>query len=142
MQEALCPSPGTFQGFLVAWWPQAQSLPENSSYPSCQPMTFTLLKIPGSLTVAWKHGGLLEGQGTGHWSHLALVAHVDWMIRGLRVRAWPGGCCTVHVGSPATLQFSSVAQSCPTLGDPMNCSTPGLPVHHQLPEFTQTSPNL
>ena len=30
-------------------------------------------------------------------------------------------------------QFSSVAQSCPTLGDPMNCSTPGLPVHHQLP---------
>ena len=36
------------------------------------------------------------------------------------------------------LQFSSVAQSCPTLCDPMNCSTPGLPVHHQLPEFTQT----
>ena len=36
------------------------------------------------------------------------------------------------------LQFSSVAQSCPTLCDPMNHSTPGLPVHHQLPEFTQT----
>ena len=36
------------------------------------------------------------------------------------------------------LQFSSVAQSCPTLCNPMNCSTPGLPVHHQLPEFTQT----
>ena len=35
-------------------------------------------------------------------------------------------------------QFSSVAQSCPTLCDPMNCSTPGLPVHHELPEFTQT----
>ena len=35
-------------------------------------------------------------------------------------------------------QFSSVAQSCPTLCDPMNSSTPGLPVHHQLPEFTQT----
>ena len=34
--------------------------------------------------------------------------------------------------------FSSVTQSCPTLCDPMNCSTPGLPVHHQLPEFTQT----
>ena len=33
---------------------------------------------------------------------------------------------------------SSVAQSCPTLCDPMNRSTPGLPVHHQLPEFTQT----
>ena len=35
-------------------------------------------------------------------------------------------------------QFSSVAQSCPTLCDPMNRSTPGLPVHHQLPESTQT----
>ena len=36
------------------------------------------------------------------------------------------------------LQFSSVIQLCPTLCDPMNRSTPGLPVHHQLPEFTQT----
>ena len=36
------------------------------------------------------------------------------------------------------IQFSSVAQSCLTLCDPMNCNTPGLPVHHQLPEFTQT----
>ena len=36
------------------------------------------------------------------------------------------------------IQFSSVAQSCPTLCNPMNCSMPGLPVHHQLPEFTQT----
>ena len=35
-------------------------------------------------------------------------------------------------------QFSPVAQSCPTLRNPMNCSTPGLPVHHQLPELTQT----
>ena len=35
-------------------------------------------------------------------------------------------------------QFSSVTQSCPTLCDPMNCNTPGLPVRHQLPEFTQT----
>ena len=36
------------------------------------------------------------------------------------------------------VQFSSVAQSCPTLCDPMNRSTPGLPVRHKLPEFTQT----
>ena len=35
-------------------------------------------------------------------------------------------------------QFSSVAQLCPTLCDPMNCRMPGLPVHHQLPEFTHT----
>ena len=38
----------------------------------------------------------------------------------------------------SSIQFSSVAQSCLTLCDPMNRSTPGLPVHHQLPEFTQT----
>ena len=36
------------------------------------------------------------------------------------------------------VQFSSVVQSCPTLCDPMNCSMPGLSVHHQLPEFTKT----
>ena len=38
----------------------------------------------------------------------------------------------------ASVQFSSVAQSCPTLCDPMDCSTLGFPVHHQLPELTQT----
>ena len=37
-----------------------------------------------------------------------------------------------------SVQFSSVTQSRPTLCDPMDCSTPGLPVHHQLPESTQT----
>ena len=39
---------------------------------------------------------------------------------------------------PIPKNFSSVAQSCPTLCDAMNRSTPGLPVHHHLPEFTQT----
>ena len=42
-------------------------------------------------------------------------------------------CCSRH-----SVQFSSVAQSCLTLCDPMDCSTPGLPVHCQLLEFTQT----
>ena len=41
-------------------------------------------------------------------------------------------------GIEGDTQFSPVAQSCPTLCDPMDCSTAGLPVHHQLPEFTQT----
>ena len=41
-------------------------------------------------------------------------------------------------GSSLFIQFSSVAQACPTLCDPIDCSTPGLPVHHQLPEFTHT----
>ena len=46
-------------------------------------------------------------------------------------------CSDVYVQF-SSLQFSSVTQSCLTLCDPMNRSTPGLPVHHQLPEFTQT----
>ena len=44
----------------------------------------------------------------------------------------------VHIYFLLYLQYSSVAQLCPTLCDPMNRSTPGLPVHHQLPELTQT----
>ena len=50
-----------------------------------------------------------------------------WQMKSLRYHS-----------SFSSVQFSSVAQLCPTLCDPMNCSTPGLPVHHQLPEFTQT----
>ena len=44
-----------------------------------------------------------------------------------------------HLGiEPATPAFSSVAQSCPTLCDPMDCSSPGFPVNHKLLELTQT----
>ena len=43
-----------------------------------------------------------------------------------------------HMHPLSTVHFSSVAQSCPTLCDPTDYSTPDLPVHHQLPEFTQT----
>ena len=60
---------------------------------------------------------------------------VGW---GMTVQArhrWRLGGVCIYVHS---VQSSSVAQSCPTLCDPMNLSTPGLPVHHQLPEFTQT----
>ena len=43
-----------------------------------------------------------------------------------------------HIFSDIPFQFSLVAQLCPTLCHPMNRSTPGLPVHHQLPDFTET----
>ena len=49
---------------------------------------------------------------------------------------WHGKSLTDFFANPN--EFSSVTQSCPTLCDPMNYSTPGLPVHHQLLEFTQT----
>ena len=44
----------------------------------------------------------------------------------------------IDIYTLSSVQFSSVAQSCPTLCNPMNRSTPGLPVNHQFPEFTQT----
>ena len=46
--------------------------------------------------------------------------------------------CKLGTRIISDVQFSSVTQLCPTLCDPMNRSTPGLPVHHHLPEFTQT----
>ena len=57
--------------------------------------------------------------------------HVSWI---------PGRFFTTEPPAKPLLlhQFSSVIQSCPTLCDPMDCSTPGLPVHHQLPELSQT----
>ena len=48
------------------------------------------------------------------------------------------GCFNKNTVDWRAYQFSSVAQSSPTVCDPMDCSTPGLPVRHQLPEFTQT----
>ena len=45
---------------------------------------------------------------------------------------------TSFISNKGCSQFSSVAQSCPALCDPMDCSMPGLPVHQQLPEFTET----
>ena len=57
----------------------------------------------------------------------------QWFLP-LPSKQYPGD----STASENAVQFSSVAQSCPPLCDPMDCSTPGLPVHHQLPEFTQT----
>ena len=58
-----------------------------------------------------------------------------------RTGIWPSWAKIIRAfprASNGIVQFSSVAQLCPTLCNPMNCSTPGLPVHHQFPEFTQT----
>ena len=65
---------------------------------------------------------LLQGIFPTQGSNLGLL-HCRWILYQLNY---------------SSVQFSSVAQSCLTLCDPMNSSTPGLPAHHQLPEFTQT----
>ena len=59
-----------------------------------------------------------------------------WLIK--RAQHYLGCRQTNKLRLTLEMTFSSVAQSCPTLYDPMNRSTPGLPVHHQLLEFTQT----
>ena len=71
-----------------------------------------------------------------------------WHVHGITVACCRVGgieCSSVCMGAFErdhhdihSVQFSSIAQLCPTLCDPMNHSTPGLPVHHQLLEFTQT----
>ena len=60
------------------------------------------------------------------------------------IKPWAFGMGALNTRPKATrepqfIQFSSVTQSCPTLCDPMKCSIPGLPVHHQLPDFNQTN---
>ena len=65
-------------------------------------------------------------------SHIIHVCHLKCTCREWLCSSVCAAIITI------SFQFSSVTQSCPTLCDPMNRSTPGLPVHHQLPEFTQT----
>ena len=60
---------------------------------------------------------------------------VTWSFSGIEIL---GQISRIGLKMFSSVQFSSVAQSCPTLCDPMNRNTPGLPVHHQLPDFTQT----
>ena len=72
----------------------------------------------------WQVGSLpLSYQGSPRFYCAGIKVHKSWVFRAILF---------------SSVQFSSVAQSCPTLCDPMNRSTPGFPVHHHLPEFTQT----
>ena len=97
--------------------------------------------------MAWRPGGevsqvaaclMLQGPAaTGHAHPASCVCYSSKCCSH-----WYKHRCTcaaeIYCRPTAYSLFSSVAQLCPTLCDPMNRSTPGLPVHHQLPEFTQT----
>ena len=89
------------------------------------------------------------GKFTEMESRLVVARSLEWLqIQGYfwgdensQIRQWWFSNNFVNIlkaTEMSTFQFSSVAQSSPTLCDPMNRSTPGLPVHHQLPESTQT----
>ena len=89
--------------------------------------------------VLTKHGPLKEETAT---HSRVLVWITPWIVwKGKKIRHWkmsPTGWKVFNIPLGSSVQFSSVTQSCPTLCNPMNCSTPGLPVHDQLPESTQT----
>ena len=91
------------------------SLPGSSVHGVLQARILVWVAIPFS-------GGSSQPRNLTRVSYIAGRFFTIWTTRRVQV---------VH-------QFSSVAQLCPTLCDPMNHSTPGLPVHHQLPESTQT----
>ena len=85
-------------------------------------------------------GCLLESK---QWLRIYSVSQSLWGIIGGKTQQRCAKSSTflfIHLRCEVfnSVQFSPVAQWCPTLCDPMNPSTPGLPVHHHLPEFTQT----
>ena len=84
--------------------------------------------------------GITKSRFKFHSGHLLLLENC-WTSQQFRVLICKMGILSPlsqTAGKVQSVQFSSFAHSCPTLCDPMNRSTPGLPVHHQLPEFTQT----
>ena len=96
----------------------------------CNPMDCSL---PGSSVHGIRQARMLEWPSTPFSKEFFQPR--DW--------TWGPSILNIHVyihthGNIRSDQIRSVAQSCSTLCDPMKCNTPGLPVHHQLPEFTQT----
>ena len=78
-----------------------------------------------------------SGLGFGLRTYFSWFAHLSdhYSFLWISNRAVLLSCSCIHQSS---VQFSSVAQLCQTLFDPMDCSTPGFPVHHQLPKLAQT----
>ena len=95
------------------------------------PQTFSLLF--GQSSLASKgftvHPGIIDSDYKGE-IQIMMSSQILWQFKK--------GDKIVQLRLLPSVQFSSVAQLCPTLCNPMNCSMPGLPVHHQPPEFTQT----
>ena len=86
--------------------------------------------IPGS--------GRFSGQGHGSLLQYSCLENSHGQMSLAGYSPWGRKESDMNKRLTTSVQFSSVAQLCPTLCNPMNHSTPGLPVHHQLPEFTQT----
>ena len=99
-----------------------------------------LVKLLNVLTWKKEHLTLEKWLEEGRLSDMLTVS--CWFYEDFRRKKWDWTIIGHFVNEDGreftSVQFSSVVQSCLTLWDPMNRSTPGLPVHHQLPESTQT----
>ena len=85
---------------------------------------------------SWNSPG--KNTGVGSLSLLQGIFQAQGLNPGLLHCRWILYQMSTREALKMVVQFSSVTQSCPTLCDPMNCSMPGLPVHHQLPDSIQT----
>ena len=120
-----------------------QSFPASGSFPMSQ------LFASGSQSIGVSASTSVLPMNTQDGSPLECTGRISLQSKGLS-RVFPNTTVQKHQSFGArfslssnshihtSVQFSSVAQLCLTLCDPMNRSTPGLPVHHQLPEFAQT----
>ena len=101
------------------------SFPRGSSWPRYQTSISCVSCIAGGFFINW---AIREASIIQHilWEMQKWIWHNYYTQR------------PQHIEEESSDQIRSVAQSCPTLCNPMNCSTPGLPVQHQLPEFTET----
>ena len=134
-------------GFWLVWNPKIFSQKVSSSrcpyLPSSQRSLFAVqvfLRFVSSCSFLWnifsKYMVLNGSKGTYFWFVVKLSFPFLFCVYSvMRKEKWVK---LSHINNNESVHFSSVAQLGPTLCDPMDCSTPGLPVHHQLPEFTQT----
>ena len=114
----------------TAWRSNQSILKEISPEYSLEGLMLKL-KLWYSSHLLWRTDLLEKNHDAGEdWRHEEKGTTKDEMI------GWHDWIDGHEFGWILSVQFSTVAQSCPTLCDPMNCSTSGLPVHHQLPEFT------
>ena len=109
-------------------------------WPVCSPLSLPCVSLLSHSSVSSLHSSLslyLNSQFSSpsfHSPDPTTYSHLSfWLIFTSKALFYH-----VILGFQCSVQFSSVTQSCPTLCDPRDCSTPGLPVHHQLPEFIQT----
>ena len=103
-----------------------------------QPPSIITSNMSATLSLAVKENFGTPSASSTLYPYLSHLSHIWWCSITLISPITMSGDTRYPLFFPLQSQFSSVAQTCPTLCDPMDCSTPGLPVHHQLPEFTKT----